>query len=202
MSALFRRIRPGTSPDHTLYLLHGLGSNELDMYGLAQELDPRFTVVCLRAPLQHGPGYSWFPVVWDETGVHHDDAEILAGLEVLAEEFPSEHQGTLLVGGFSQGAMMSSGILRNHPQFVDGAILLSGRLLPVYFPAVDAPIGSSQPVFIAHGEYDDVLSLAQGVELRDAVMGVSSDVTWKVYPMGHSVSGHEIGDLNVWLGRF
>jgi len=172
------------------------------MFGLAQELDPRFTVVCLRAPGRHGPGYSWFPVTWDENGLRHEEEGLTEWLEVLAEEFPTEHVGTLLVGGFSQGAMMSSGILRNYPPFVDGAALFSGRLLTTYFPAIESPIGSSQPVFIAHGEYDDVLTLAQGIEFRDAVMHVSSDVTWKVYPMAHSVSGQEIVDLNLWLSRF
>ena len=201
MSALFRRIRPGTSSKHTLFLLHGLGSDEQDMFGLAHELDPRFTVICLRAPKSYGPGYSWFPIEWTPTGISMKDEDAEKSLEMLADELPSERDGIVLVGGFSQGSMMSSGILSKHSELIDGAVLLSGRIIPSFF--VNPPEALVEiPVFIAHGELDEVLTFDQGTALKEQVSGISSNVEWHAYRMGHTVSLEEIRDLNVWLGQF
>ncbi len=52
-------IEAGTPP--LLLLLHGIGSNEHDLYGLAPFLDKRFLIISLRAPNTLGPGsYAWF----------------------------------------------------------------------------------------------------------------------------------------------
>src|SRR5262249_44266965 len=46
-----------------LLLLHGVGSNERDLFSFAGLLDPRFRVVSLRAPLVRGPeSFAWFDV--------------------------------------------------------------------------------------------------------------------------------------------
>ncbi|WP_347040441.1 hypothetical protein AAHB37_05055 [Glutamicibacter halophytocola] len=45
-----------------LVFLHGYGSNEQDLMGLSQYLPEEFTYLSVRAPLQTGPGYCWFPL--------------------------------------------------------------------------------------------------------------------------------------------
>ena len=57
-------------------------------------------------------------------------------------------------------------------------------------------------MFIAHGELDEVLTFDQGTALKEQVSGISSNVEWHAYRMGHTVSLEEIRDLNVWLGQF
>jgi phospholipase/carboxylesterase len=47
---------PSNGPAPLLMLLHGVGSNEHDLLGLAPSLDPRFTIVSARAPIVLGQG--------------------------------------------------------------------------------------------------------------------------------------------------
>src|SRR5262249_46573656 len=59
-----------------LVLLHGIGADENDLVPLAARLDPRLTVVSLRAPRRyegHG-GYAWFQIDWRSDGTIVPDA--------------------------------------------------------------------------------------------------------------------------------
>src|SRR5439155_16129454 len=52
----------GVGPPPLLVLLHGIGADENDLLPLARRLDPRFTVVSLRAPRPYHQGYAWFHI--------------------------------------------------------------------------------------------------------------------------------------------
>src|SRR5918911_2974181 len=66
-----RRRVEGAPP--LLILLHGYGSNEHDLFGLAPYLDPRFLIVSARAPYTLMPGgYAWFELGWTATGITID----------------------------------------------------------------------------------------------------------------------------------
>src|SRR5207245_9690382 len=57
---------PSSGPPPLLLLLHGVGSHEGDLIGLAPYLDGRFYIVSARAPIQLGPGmYGWYHVTLD-----------------------------------------------------------------------------------------------------------------------------------------
>src|SRR5438046_1277468 len=62
--SLVHRSRPATSGDAPypgLLLLHGLGSNEMDLHTLATQLDPRLFAISARAPLaQIWGGFMWY----------------------------------------------------------------------------------------------------------------------------------------------
>src|SRR5690606_11556536 len=45
-----------------LVIFHGYGADEADLFSLAAQFPADFTVASVRAPLQAGPGYSWFPL--------------------------------------------------------------------------------------------------------------------------------------------
>ena len=56
-----------------LLLLHGYGSNEEDLVGLAPHLNPKLISVGARAPyeLPFG-GFAWFNIEWAEEGIRFD----------------------------------------------------------------------------------------------------------------------------------
>ena len=78
-----------------LVLLHGVGSNEQDLIGLAPALDSRFFVVSVRAPITLGhSSYGWYPVQFTPEGpiIDPDAAErsrllILKFVDELAESY-------------------------------------------------------------------------------------------------------------------
>ena len=56
LSFLHRPAAAGTVRPWLLVLMHGVGSNEQDLFGLAPHIPPQFAVLSLRAPYTLGPG--------------------------------------------------------------------------------------------------------------------------------------------------
>ena len=55
------------------------------------------------------------------------------------------------------------------------------------------------PIFMGHGQQDNVVDVDRGRASRDALRALGYDVEWHEYPMAHSVCMEEIADLNAWL---
>lgn len=171
--------------------MHGLGSNEEDMFGLSCELDPGYEAICLRAPYAYGPGFAWFDVDWTEEGLTMNEGQFDTSVDLIAELLPQI--GTdLIVGGFSQGAMLTAGLIQRHPHLVSAAILLSGRA------SVSGEAFTGR-VFQAHGIMDDVIPFSDGESLRRSLAYLGENLDFHGYPMGHTVCEDEIADLNGWL---
>ncbi len=183
-------------------LLHGLASDENDLLGLAIELDPRFTVVTLRAPYETGyGGYAWFNIQFLPDGRRiMDERQAAASLEVLLAELASlklAYPGkSLLLGGFSQGAMMSAGVVAKAPESIVGAWLMSGRWLPVFGRE---KTNHRLPVLVQHGQLDELLRIEEGKELAQVLSSMGHQVQFEEYPMGHQVSAHSIEDAVEWM---
>ncbi len=185
--------RLSTQSRQTLFLLHGLGSDERDMFGLAQMLDPHVEVICLRAPSTYGPGYAWFDIQWTSTGIHVDEDEFWTAVGSLAHEILSYGIEQPMVGGFSQGAMMSLGLATRYPQVPSAIALLSGRGFP------DPAAGFTGPIFQAHGKYDDVIPIADARQLNLELKSHGDRYEYHEYEMGHWIDESELRDFNRWL---
>src|SRR5436853_5595479 len=113
--------RVGQPPHPALLLLHGRGSHELDLLGLAPELDKRFFVVSARAPHAWMGGYRWY----DGDGAD-PQASLQESIErldnfvrSLGEAYPIDAWKLYLLG-FSQGSLMSNALLLTAPELVAG----------------------------------------------------------------------------------
>jgi phospholipase/carboxylesterase len=190
-----------------LLLLHGVGSNEEDLFALSPYLDRRFLVVSARAPvtLDYG-GYGWFRIEFTPRGMSVDFEQAKRSLEMLPgfiDELADTYRadaGRVYLAGFSQGAMMSLALLLTRPEKVAGVVAMSGRL-PVQVlerePNRDALAG--KPVLLTHGLYDPVLPIEQGRAARDYLGTLPVDLTYHEYPMGHEVNAESLRDVSGWL---
>jgi len=206
--SLFERIsdpNPKTESSPMLVLLHGLGSDERDLLGLAAEFDRSLRVVSLRAPYRYGGGgFAWFSIEWLADGIRVDMDQlkssrdlILEHLVELKEEYKPSH---FVLGGFSQGAIMSLACLLAKPEEFDGVILFSGRYIPDLFKDVPSAI-VGKPVLVQHGTQDPVLPVSGSHEIRDELRKLGAKVEYLEYPMGHTISGQSIVDARSWLER-
>jgi phospholipase/carboxylesterase len=62
-------------------------------------------------------------------------------------------------------------------------------------------VNQSTPIFMGHGTFDPVVDVRLGEETRKALEARAYSVTWRTYPMPHSVSPEEIRDIISWLKR-
>lgn len=207
--SLHHRVRPaheGTAPYPCLLLLHGLGSNEEDLFSLAPLLDPRLVVVSARAPLPRGDGFAWYDIERDGPGLNGPtigrSIELLRRfLSEIREQYEIDSR-QLFVGGFSLGAAMAGALLLLESDTVAGAIMISGFLPPD--PSGDryrTDAVTGKPVYQAHGTQDPKVPLQFAHMTRDFLQRTSVDLTYREYPVGHWVSQDELADLKDWFGR-
>jgi phospholipase/carboxylesterase len=201
-----RTVEAGRRPP-LLVLLHGIGADENDLLALVSVFDPRFTVVSVRAPHPWYGGFAWFRIDLQPGGRMIPDraqaTQALADLIRWVETAPARH-GTdparTFLCGFSQGAMMTLGVLGATPERLAGVVALSGRAAADLFPT-RAPRDAIAPVplFVAHGTFDDVLPLANGRAVRAAFEGLSKDLTYREYPVAHGITDDEARAVAEWL---
>jgi phospholipase/carboxylesterase len=199
-------IRPPTGdPAGALVLFHGRGTSEHDLYPLLDALDPERKLfgATPRGPLVLPPGGAHWYIVRDigfpdrETFMASYDLAS-AWLDALVEEtgIPTERT---VVGGFSQGAVMSwaLGLGRGRPRPA-GIIALSG-----FIPTVDGfeldlspPL---PPLAIGHGTYDPVISVEWGRKAKALLEEAGAEVLYRESPIPHSVDPSFIVELQPWV---
>jgi phospholipase/carboxylesterase len=199
-------IRPPTGePAGALVLFHGRGTSEHDLYPLLDALDPERKLLgeTPRGPLVLPPGGAHWYVVRDvgfpDRGTFMASYDLAsAWLDALAEEtgIPTEQT---VIGGFSQGAVMSWALSlgRGRPRPA-GIIALSG-----FIPTVDGfeldltpPL---PPVAIGHGTYDPVISVDWGRKAKGLLEEAGAEVLYKESPIPHSVEPSFIVELQPWV---
>ncbi len=181
-------------PEGALVLLHGRGADERDLFPLVDALDPdrRLHGYTPRAPLSLPPGGAhWYAV----PRVGYPDPETFAaGFGALTEwfdalPFPAER---IVLGGFSQGAVMSHalGIGQGRPRTA-ALLALSGFIPEVdgWQPDLESPF---QPIGIVHGTYDPVIPVEFGRRARDVLDAAGADVLYREYPIEHWIDPQAI----------
>lgn len=194
---LYSRRRAAANPALRLVLLHGYGSDERDMLGLGQALPPEIDVVCFRAPGEtENGGYAWFDLSIDEGGFGFDDEGFHYAAALILQALPEfmDESVPLVLGGFSQGAMVAAAATLIEPK-IDAAWLMSGA----FPPGLEMPPSPARPVLAQHGTQDPVLPIAMGRDLAKRLAQAGLGVDAREYPAGHTVPAEGLADAIEWL---
>lgn len=198
--------RPETERAGTplLVLLHGYGSNEQDLMGLMRMLPEEFTYLSVRAPLQAGPGYSWFPLSQDiDFSIESVETSVLALWEFLSQVIGEFSSVTLL--GFSQGMAMATSLARYRREAITAVVGLSGFTVEAPDSAVldDAALEANPlPLFWGRDLADPVITRDK-IEYTMGWVPGHTELTHETYPqIGHSVSAEELEDVSAFLRRY
>lgn len=89
-----------------------------------------------------------------------------------------------------------------HAERLAGIVALSGYLpLAATTAAERSAANAHTPIFMAHGQQDNVVVPQRAAASHDALRALGYSVDWHEYPMAHSVCMEEIADLSQWLNR-
>ena len=208
-------IQTGPNPTRAVIWLHGLGADGNDFAPIVPELDLDslppvrflFPHAAIR-PVTVNNGMTmraWYDIFSpdlvrqeDETGIRQSEHAIRA---LIAREnvrgIACEH---IVLAGFSQGSAMTLHTGLRLDETLAGLVALSGYLpLQDKFAAERKPANHDTPILMAHGTMDPVVAMERGEASRDHLLELGYDVTWKTYPMPHSVCPEEIDDIAAFL---
>ncbi len=188
-------------------LLHGFGASMRDLVGLAPGLDQSgYLYLFPNAPIRMQIGYGMTGFAWTPPGGQPggEDAatraeELLVGFFDEAMERHGIAEGGMVMGGFSQGGMMTYRFGLRRPEMFAGLIILSGRVSSPEILADNLPEHRDQPIFVAHGTQDAVISVEAARESRDFLASQRYSPKYREYEMGHEINPQVISDLKQWL---
>ena len=202
-------IETASSTPPLLLLLHGIGSNEEDLLGLAPYLDERLLVVSARAPIVMGPAaYGWFNIEFTPQDIVADVEQakeslrlLPAFIDELIESYGADNRCVYLMG-FSQGAMMSLALALTSPERIAGVVIMSGRFpSQVLEEEPDKRALEGMPFLVTHGIYDPVIPIEQGRDVRENLKLLSVELAYHEYSMGHEVSMESLRAVSAWLSK-
>ncbi len=198
-------VPPGAGPHPAIIALHGRGSHEEDLLGLAQYLDPRLLWISPRAPLALQGGYEWYRL--EQIGVPNQASftAALGTVERFVREataaYPVDSKHLYLLG-FSQGGMLAYALTLTQPALVSGMIAHSSYLPLAALEAaatVDAAGMQGKPILALHGTHDPMIPLRWAQTARDTVAQLGAAVTYQEFPMAHTVSQPSLAAMDKWL---
>jgi phospholipase/carboxylesterase len=220
--------REGGGSGPLLLLLHGYGAPGEDLVPIGRQLrvDPsvRFAFPAAPFPLEQPglpPGFAgraW----WQLDMVELQRAVMLGDYDALMKRVPAglteareqlltllgalrdEHQVTpdkLVLGGFSQGAMLATDVALHAAERPAALVILSGSLIcQQEWSPLFARL-SGLPVVQSHGRQDPILSYLLAEKLRDELLAAGAKVEFYPFNGGHGISDGVVEALGKLLGR-
>jgi len=157
----------------TIFLLHGYGSNMSDLASICEYINTNnYIYICPNAPIEidtgHGnKGYAWFNINTDQVVLKEDKYSDL--INELIFEIDREYyinKNKMILGGFSQGAMVTYDFGINKSNYFCGLLAMSGTLINKDFLKIDNKINTDKKIFVTHGIYDNIISINEGREAK------------------------------------
>lgn len=211
VAALDAIVRGGNGQP-SLVLLHGYGSRAGDWLQFEHKLivPKNGRMVFPQGPLR-GPtgsrGWWWLNIEGHiPAGERFPDFSTAnpGGIKVasqLVRNLLKNVPEPIVLGGFSQGAMLSAEIAFQTDQPLAGLVLLGGTTVNEAAWVERFPGRRRLPIFIAHGRQDWVLPFATMERFAARLKATGLDVTWFPYEGGHGIPDEVIVALNAFLAR-
>ncbi|MDA0898720.1 MAG: dienelactone hydrolase family protein [Bacteroidetes bacterium] len=194
-------IESAASP--TLVLLHGYGSNKEDLFGLLPYFKG-YNLVCFQAPIAMGMGsFAWYPIDWNNGAKIINSEEVASAKSLVLDaidDWTASNQitGRMVIGGFSQGAILSTAVYASGYKAA-GYVFLSGYALPEWHNELSSLV-SNIPVFQSHGTEDPVLPF-EWAQATSELLTTNSNYNFHAFTMGHSLNMPCISKLQEFLKK-
>lgn len=190
-----------------LFLFHGSGSNEQDLFSLASQIPDEWLIISVRAPYIISKGhYKWYGVelVNNKITINFSQEEesrktVLKFIDEIVA-FYHVNKNRVVLAGFSQGANIASVVSLTAPEKVAGFAIFSGRFIEEIQPLIsNSTLLKSLKCFLAHGSQDNMLPITYAWENQRLLQNLGIAVTFSEDTVAHSISPKQFNDFLLWL---
>ncbi|NVK57020.1 MAG: alpha/beta fold hydrolase [Alteromonadaceae bacterium] len=134
----------------------------------------------------------------DSAGVR-ESAELVTQLidKEIASGVPANK---IVLAGFSQGGVIALHLGPRLNYTLAGIMGLSTYMAePSLLAEEAAPANANTPIFMAHGEQDNVVPITMGKAACQTLQAQGYSVSWQSYPIQHNVCMDELNAISLWL---
>ncbi|MFC3282000.1 alpha/beta hydrolase [Litchfieldella rifensis] len=205
----------GQPADSCVILLHGLGADGHDFEPLVPALNLP-SDLAVRFVLPHAPTLpvtinggmmmpAWYDILEMNLGRRIDEAQLKASAKRIhalidAQIAKGIDSRRIVIAGFSQGGAVAYQAALTYPQPLAGLLVLSG-----YFATADSiePHEANRGLVIEahHGSFDPVVPEDLGQAGAERAREMGYEVTYRRYPMQHSLCPQQVADIAPWLAQ-
>lgn len=187
--------------------MHGRGADANDLADIASMIDGpggyRFLFPNAPKAWEAAPGmtfgYTWFDgLPPDPKSIEASRKIVLQFLDAALKRYPTP-AGKVVLGGFSQGALMAldAGLRTTLP--LAGIVAMSGALFEPDLPDLSAK--KDLPILIVHGTADEMINVNMARRARRVLEGLGLDLQYQEFPMGHHLTQESMGVVRDFIGR-
>ena len=187
-------------------MLHRFGANMQELAGLAPSINATgYVYACPNAPISFnlGPGHTGFG--WMTPRGQGAPEETAQSEKLLSEFFDIVFQkfnvlpGRASLLGFSQGGGMTYRCGLGRADRFAGLAALSATLPDQDELVTRLPEKRTQPIFVAHGRYDQMISEDTAHSAKSFLEDNGYNPEFHIYDMGHEISPDVLNDLVLWI---
>lgn len=204
-------IKPSSLTDKkppVLFMLHGYGSNEEDLFSFAPELPEELCIIAVRAPYILQPyGYAWYAINFDdEKGKWSDDDQAIESRDKIKnfiDEACSTYgldQDNVNLLGFSQGTILSYAVALSYPKKVKNIIALSGYINEsILTDNYRNNNFDGLNFYSSHGDMDQVIPVDWARKAPELLQSLGIEHVYEEFPAGHGVAPQNFYSLKKWI---
>ncbi len=191
-----------------LFMFHGYGSDENDLFSFASELQEELCIISVRAPYPMQPyGNAWYAIYFDAAqGKFSDDEQAIESRDKIAvfiDEAVAAYNldaDNVTLLGFSQGTILSYAVALSYPEKVKNVVALSGYLNEdIIIEGYKLMDFSKLNIYCSHGNVDQVIPVdwARKAPVKLAELGIRTNLN--EFPVGHGVAPQNFYQFKDWL---
>lgn len=191
-----------------LFMFHGYGSNEADLFSFAEQLPDDLFIISARAPYNLMPnGYAWYAIQYDPIGGKwSDDEQAIKSRDLIANfiqeaitAYKLDAENVTLLG-FSQGTILSYAVALSYPEMIKKVVALSGfineKILVKDWKSKDF---SNLDIYASHGNVDQVIPPEWARNAKTILEKNKITHIYEEFPVGHGVAAQNFYSFQKWL---
>lgn len=193
-----------TSSTPILFMLHGYGSNEQDLFSFRETLPKDWIIISFRAPrATQFEGYSWYDINFNDPENFMDVPQAKESLNAALESILKIinnyglTESKVHLCGFSQGGVLCYALALKYPELFSNVACLSAYTEDKILDGIvrDKKKLEKLRFFVSHGTDDAVIPIDWGRKAAELLYDLNCYFTFREYMSGHGVNQKNYMDL-------